>query len=94
MSEVGILLGLIPYSPPKQSFSCAGKRYSPKMIERYKSYSIDGQIWSTLVASNDGTSPANTSKNLKALADDGFLTAVGKYKQSKASNKPILYKWN
>lgn len=70
-----------------------GKRYSPRMVERYKSKSINGKIWSTLISPDERTRSDTAARNLKAMANDGILKAVGKVMDCPASNKPILYKW-
>lgn len=71
----------------------SGKRYSPKMIERYKSKSQDGYVWSTLLSPSENTEVGTISKNLKEMLRDGILIECGKYMESRASNKPVLYKW-
>lgn len=70
-----------------------GKRYSPKMIARYKLKSQDGYVWSTLLAPSEHTEVGTIAKNLKSMCADGILIECGKYMESRASNKPVLYKW-
>ena len=69
------------------------KRYTQQMIDSYKSFSVDNTIWCTLVAQKTGAMATTASKNLLEISKDGLLIPIGKHKDSKSSNKPILYRW-
>ena len=77
----------------KRSGEKNGKRYSPKMIERYKAKSQNGMVSSTLLSKSENTQVHTIAQNLRAMALDGILIDAGRCKDSKSSNKPILYRW-
>lgn len=69
------------------------KRYSCRMVERYKKYSVNGIIASPMVARNESVLVGNAAKNLRQMCNDGLLKEIGRYKESKGPVKPFLYQW-
>lgn len=78
--------------PPKISVRDK-KRYSMRMVERYKSYSIDNRIASPMAAIREGVLISNVAKNLRQMCDHGLLREVGRYQESYGPVKPYLYEW-
>jgi hypothetical protein len=77
----------------KRSGEKNGKRYSQKMIDRYRAKSVNGRVWSTLLHPSENTEIASLARNLSELAKAGILKPVGRYDESRSSNKPVMYEW-
>lgn len=92
---------LLSYGPKLTVTYCSSRpktersthRVGDKTIELYKSMSVDGLIWTTLIAPKLGINTASASGNLRELMRRGFLEECGKLTSSRSSNKPILYRW-
>lgn len=77
----------------KRAGQAPSKRCSDKMISRYRTYSVGGLVWSTLIAPKEGLAVGTVAQNLKDLANRGVVSPVGRHAASQSSNKPVVYEW-
>ena len=92
---------MLAYGPKLEKTYCSSRpkteksrsRVGDKAIAQYRELSINGEIWTTLIAPKLGIQSATASRNLLDLSRRGYLKECGRVKASTSSNKPILYRW-